>query len=124
MDFRYPVGVLPAEELHRRGEKLLKRMRRRWPKAFADPPVPLKIGIRKDLLAAKLSSQDVDVFLTWWVNQPDYLMAQMLPDAVRIDLDGNPCGPVSPENRQYAAAQIERWRYALFRAELVGDGQG
>jgi ProP effector len=100
------------------GPKLLVRMCKRWPVAF-DEPKPLKLGIRSDLVAARISEQDTDVFLTWYCKQPDYLRAH-IEGASRYDLDGQPCGKVSRENALFAWQELEGQRYAEFRRKLLG----
>ena len=122
MKMHFYSWQVPPKEVARLGPILLERMRKRWPAAF-DEPKPLKVGIRRDLVAARVSEQDADVFMTWLTRTPEYLRAQV-EGATRIDLQGKPCGEVSADNARFAEQELEALRYAEFRRKLLDDGQG
>lgn len=119
----YYSWQLSAAESAKQGELLLARMRTRWPAAFGAAKA-LKLGIRNDLVAARISPQDADIFLSWYVLTPEYLAAQAQPGAQRHDLNGTPVGPVSDENATYAAQQLFAHRQRKFLRDLIGDGRG
>ena len=74
-----------------------------YPAVFTDgtvPPVPLKVGIRQDLLDAHrdlFSQQLLSRFLATWSARPEY-RAVLIEHADRYDLDGEPCGIVTAEH--------------------------
>lgn len=113
---------LSVAEAAKQGELLLARMRKRWPTTF-DTAKPLKLGIRNDLIAARVSSQDANVFMTWYSQTPEYLSAQAQPGARRHDLNGRPVSEVLPENATYAAQRLMELRNQKFRRALIGDGK-
>ena len=110
---------LSVAEINLQGPILLERVRKRWPAAFGTAK-PLKLGIRQDMTAGRLSEQDADVFLTWYCKTPDYLQAHA-EGAPRYDLHGQPCGEVSYDNALFAWQELESQRYAAFRRKLLGD---
>ncbi len=114
---------LSVAEIAKHGELLLARMRKRWPAAF-DTAKPLKLGIRNDMIAARFSAQDADVFMSWYSQTPEYLSAQAEPGAQRHDLHGVPVGEVLPENATYAAQRLMELRHQKFQRALIGDGKG
>src|SRR4051794_15381700 len=84
-------------------ERLLAGLQDRYPRAFPRPPttpVPLKIGIDRDIAAAGLAPNAVALrtALVWWTKRPPYWRA-LRAGGNRVDLDGNPAGEVSPEHR-------------------------
>lgn len=74
-----------------------------YPAVFTDgttPPVPLKVGIRQDLLDAHhglFSQQLLSRFLATWSGRPEY-RAVLIEHADRYDLGGEPCGIVTAEH--------------------------
>lgn len=84
-------------------EQLLAVLQERYPRAFPRPPatpVPLKIGIDRDIVAAGLApnATALRTALVWWTKRPPYWRA-LRAGGNRVDLDGNPAGEVSPEHR-------------------------
>ena len=105
-----PASVSVTDRERRRAEHLAVRqrveavLRQRWPAVFCTPRVPLRIGIREDILA--LAGEDIDpvelsAFLRWWVRRLDYADA-VAHGEDRRDLDGNPAG--CPDENQIRAA--------------------
>ena len=82
-------------------ESTLELLRERFPKCFArypQPRQPLKIGVHKDLavvLAGVVSKSEIGRALTAYTNDVAYREA-LKPGAVRIDLNGEPAGVVTP----------------------------
>jgi hypothetical protein len=76
------------------------------PAVFCDPPVPLAIGIRLvlvELLAGEVDAATIAVFLRRWTGRPAY-WAALAAGEMRRDLDGQPAGEPTPEQRKHAAA--------------------
>lgn len=69
-------------------------------------PLPLKIGIREDLVAIGYEPEAVQRFLRRWCSQPEY-QAALVSGGSRYDLDGQVCGAIPPEHREIARAQLE-----------------
>ena len=84
-----------------RVESTLELLRERFPKCFVryqQPRQPLKIGVHKDLavvLAGVVSKSEIGRALTVYTNDVAYREA-LKPGAVRIDLNGEPAGVVTP----------------------------
>ena len=82
-------------------ESILELLREQFPKCFVrypHPRQPLKIGIHKDVyaaLAGVISRRKLHRALTAYTNDPAY-REQLKPGAVRIDLNGEPAGVVTP----------------------------
>ena len=82
-------------------ESTLELLRERFPKCFVrypQPRQPLKIGVHKDLavvLAGVVSKSEIGRALTAYTNDVAYREA-LKPGAVRIDLNGEPAGVVTP----------------------------
>jgi hypothetical protein len=85
------------------------------PAAFKNPPPPLKVGIRKDLAALlegklldgkRITSRELYVAMSKWVNRSTYQRAVSAPGAMRHDLGGIPTEPVSETDRASAAASL------------------
>lgn len=83
----------------------------RWPKAFvlnAYSRKPLKLGIHDDLLQQlgdTVDSRHLGWALRFYVTHVGY-MQRLRADAVRVDLDGNPCGSVTAEQARDAKARL------------------
>jgi hypothetical protein len=77
--------------------------------AFTRPRRPLAIGIHRQLVALRppgMSTRALREALSRWTNHPAYLRALTAPGAMRVDLDGTPVSPVTPEQQQRAIAQL------------------
>jgi sRNA-binding protein len=78
-----------------------------------DMPVPLAVGIDKQLMAALgLSHLQAGVVIRWWVRHPLYAHAVAEEGSVRYNLDGEVSGPVEDEHRETARAWIAKARAA------------
>jgi ProP effector len=83
-----------------------------WPRCFsiyAPRRKPLKIGIRADILALTgdaIEPQLLSAALRHYVNNIHYVGALTAPNAVRVDLAGNPAGTVTDDEREHARAQF------------------
>lgn len=67
-----------------------------FPAVFRDPPVPLRVGIDKTLIAlteGEFAPDEIKAALRSWTRQRAYRRA-IVPGAVRVDLDGQPAGVV------------------------------
>jgi hypothetical protein len=71
-------------------------LRREWPAAFNDRRLPLKIGIHADL-----GLEYPNAAIGLWVRHPLYLRA-IISGTERIDLDGNPAGVITAEQKLIA----------------------
>lgn len=84
-----------------------------WPSCFRVKPserVPLKVGIGKDLVAASagaITDEEIGVAMRVYVGNKRYLKA-LREGAVRVDLDGNPAGIVTPSEATHARHRIDR----------------
>lgn len=79
-----------------------------WPKGFDfDAPRPLKVGITQDMLASAkerdvpLLLSDVRTCLRIYTMRMRY-QKSLIKGGDRFDLDGNPCGTVTPEQQEMA----------------------
>jgi hypothetical protein len=75
------------------------------PVVFGDDVVPLKIGIDRDIaarLARETGTAMIGRFLRWWTRRTGYLRA-LAAGNMRPDLDGNPTGQPTSNQRQLAA---------------------
>jgi ProP effector len=83
----------------------------RFPKCFVmfeRRRVPLKVGIRDDIIAIlgdQIDRQLLNAAMQYYCNNFHYRRSQK-PGALRFDLDGNPCGEVSEEHAAGAAKDI------------------
>ena len=79
-----------------------------WPKAFDfDAPRPLKVGITDDMLAAAkernipLQLSDIRTCLRIFTMRTRY-QKSLVKGGDRFDLNGEPCGTVTPEQQEMA----------------------
>lgn len=93
------------EEKRQQARQLLSCL---WPKGFDfDSPRPLKIGITEDMLAyAKalgipLQLSDVRTCLRIYTMRTRY-QKSLVKGGDRFDLNGEPCGAVTPEQQEMA----------------------
>lgn len=115
------AGVIRKAKADRkvRLRKLEALLRQRYPAAINDDRRPLMIGVHKVLCQADLgvfTNKLVRLFIKRWVTNHSYL-ANLIADAARIDLDGNPTGVVLKEQEIAAkAVMTERDRISAERA--------
>lgn len=81
-----------------------------FPEANKNRPVPLKVGIRKDIAEAYpgIPPAILGAFLRTYTHRVSYLKACSEPGVGRIGLDGNPSGSVSEEEAARAREIGER----------------
>ena len=91
----------------------------RWPgrlRQLFEPlaPRPLAIGITRQIVAELKLDRPAARELKWrlaqWTSRPAYLEALIWPESQRYGLDGEPVSPVSPEHREAARKQLQRFR--------------
>jgi ProP effector len=87
---------------------LWARLAAAYPKAFAAPPVPLKVGIARDVLAVHpdIEPRVLAHVMRRWCNRPSYLKA-LVKGGPRADLAGLPAGEVSAEHRADAGERLK-----------------
>ena len=104
--------IMDAERLDR-ARAALKIMAERFPRAFTDPPRPLKVGVTKDLIPAvrdAVGARAVRDAIALYCRRPAYLKMQ-IEGATRVDLDGNDCGNVTADQAEGAKQRLE-WKAA------------
>ena len=81
----------------------------RYPATFCDPPVPLKIGIREDILSfaadIAVSKNQTRKALRIWTRRSEY-QAQLIAGSPRYGLTGQPEGPPVSEEQAIKACAI------------------
>jgi sRNA-binding protein len=93
-------------------------LRERWPKAFNDARLPLKIGIHVDL---KIGG-DVEVMRSW-TRHPRYLR-NLIAGGARYDLDGKAAGCVSLDEQRYAWDVLHDLKSQLMiKGQCRGQGE-
>lgn len=85
----------------------------RFPKTFrpfAQPKLPLKVGIREDVIAAcpDLDPGAIRMALNDYTKGGTYQRAVMVLGATRIDLAGKPAGEVDQRSAQWHALRFQR----------------
>jgi ProP effector len=87
-----------------------------WPACFSiyeKRRKPLKVGIRLDILAGldgAITPKELKRALRWYVSN-EFYRARVVVGAERVGLDGEPAGPVTPEqsaNRQAPASAVPK----------------
>jgi ProP effector len=86
----------------------------RFPLAFMPsgaPKIPLKIGIREDIIAAcpDLPPDQIAIAMRDYCSGPRYLFSQVT-DAVRVGLDGVVVGSVTNDQEDAAMEKMRRYR--------------
>lgn len=90
---------LPYPEWKAANKIILAEIQPRYPLVFnSDKPLPLKIGIHKDMfqVCPEISKVKIKGFLRWWVRRNKYKAVKVLAEAnkmPRYDLWGNECDP-------------------------------
>jgi ProP effector len=100
---------------YERQEALFRQLRGIAPALFATmPPPPMAIGIHRTIVERlgldQKDARSVGRLLRRHVQRPSYQRGLIAEGAVRLDLDGNPAGEVTPEERAQAAATYEQLR--------------
>lgn len=111
--------------------KLGEQLRQAFPKCFfpMGHEKPLKIGIFHDLLGKlneflpKPDKKVIRAFMMIYTNSVSYRASLIMPNAVRIDLDGNECDRVTNKERYKAKITTRKITWALetegYEAEQV-----
>jgi hypothetical protein len=79
-----------------------------FPRAFKYPPVPLAVGIGRELcqlMRPEFKPAEIRVFLHAWTSGPRYLKA-VVRGEMRRNLDGSPAGMPEVEHRAAARQQL------------------
>jgi ProP effector len=106
----------------------IEALEARWPKTFFLNQLnrlPLKCGIRDDVIAAgiEMTPGKLSSALRVYCGNRFYLK-RLLPNAARIDLNGEPAGFVNSIDARRASDELRR-RYAVKAAAAVqADGAG
>ena len=103
------------DDKRRARQRMRAKLCELFPKAFPEgEPVPLKVGIRADLMVRLTPDPDVGIYRQWLTltmvlrNYTDGKRYHrvMVAGAVRVDLDGNPAGEVSETDAAYSAQRL------------------
>jgi len=119
------LRVAVAAQRRTEREQLLSQPRECWPTVFSWPPMPLAVGIDRQLhpwlgeLGA--SWQTLRRTLMWWTSRPAY-WAALARGEIRRNLDGSQALAPSEGERQHAEKQLQqreaaRQRYLAKRAK-------
>ncbi|MFG6572488.1 ProQ/FINO family protein [Sulfitobacter sp. 1A13353] len=71
-------------------------------------PLPAAEGMQEsfgEATASMISKQQAEVFLAYWCKRPEYLAA-LTNRARRFDLQGEPCGLISAQEREDAVEEL------------------
>ncbi len=103
----YEAGKL---EMKRRALEMQVTLAERFPACFkppGQPRLPLKVGIDLDVLsiAPDLSETDLKQAIRSYVAAPEYYLVA-IEGAVRVDLDGEPAGMVTPDQARWAQIKV------------------
>jgi ProQ/FINO family len=85
-----------------------RRLFAAFPRAFKYPPVPLAVGIGRELchlMSPEFKPAEIRVFLHAWTSGPRYLKA-VVRGEMRRNLDGSPAGVPEAEHRTAARQQL------------------
>ena len=80
--------------------------------AFSEPPRPLAVGIRSqivELLGDQYEPWLIAKLCRWWTGRPDYLTA-VAEGGHRINLDGSQAGEITASQRAYAEQKLDQWQ--------------
>lgn len=107
------------EEIERSPKMMISAFKELWPQIFVDQqPTPLKIGISKDILDSGLpkdcpfTAREIQKGLQRYCNVPKYKKGLRKEGRIRIDLDGQPAGQVSPEEAEKAREKLKSMEQA------------
>lgn len=91
----------------------------KWPAAFNADRRPLKVGITNDIKSRMPDAAwDIPNEVGKWVKHPLYIR-NMIAGGTRIDLDGQPAGEVTLEQREHAWDQLKKLRELINTAIAV-----
>jgi sRNA-binding protein len=99
---------VPRKQVFDRREHLLGLLKAVAPEVFCIPPVPLAVGIRRqvlDLAGEEFGWHDVAAVLRRWTSRHDYVIA-VATGGQRLNLDGTSAGEVAPEHQRFAQTQV------------------
>ncbi|HZE90882.1 MAG TPA: ProQ/FinO family protein [Rhizobacter sp.] len=88
----------------------VQQLRQRWPALFSGPPKPLKLRIHVDIqerAPGVFPRQALTFFFRRHTATTAYLLA-MSRGKLRFDLDGQPSGEITDENRKVASEELAR----------------
>ena len=108
-----PAGKARRRTRRERSNALYLTMRQTWPALFGTgAAVPLAVGVH-DVLVERLGldvegGRDLRSILCLHVGRYAYHKALIAEGAVRRDLEGNPVGELTAEQRAFAEKKIER----------------
>jgi sRNA-binding protein len=118
-----PTTAKPLNKKQRQAiarEKALDWLRSQFPGAFNFHYQPLATDTRQRVVAAAQEAgrdiKAVDGAIRLHTSHTRYLFQLSQPEAIRIDLSGNPVEPVSEDHRLFAAKQLSAARVRI--AEL------
>jgi ProP effector len=115
--------IAPGVSTNREAARqVLEYFKQRWPRAFCEPPKPLKRGIGKDIAAAlgrSFPNRALRFALSTWCRSRRYRQAHV-EGAVRVDLEGAPAGIVTAED---FAAVREKLRAMQKNTERRNEGR-
>lgn len=96
------------------GQQAIASLIAHWPQLLSiDHPKPLRIGIADDILEdikareLDLSRSKVSAALMFYSQNPAYQEA-VLSGGSRFNLNGQPCGDITPEQQTHASRQFEK----------------
>ncbi|WP_124313985.1 ProQ/FinO family protein [Pseudomonas chlororaphis] len=99
------------------------RLQKIFPRAFPKSPapkVPLKVGIYQDaaqhLERLGVSSEQLKQAIATWCRGARY-WSSLVENAVRVDLNGEPAGVVTPEQTQRASTRTSRRQQGVPQAK-------
>jgi sRNA-binding protein len=101
-------SVPQKQDDFKRRDHLLELLKAVTPEVFRIPPVPLAVGIRRqvlDLAGDEVPWNDIAAVLRRWASRYDYIAA-IAAGGQRFNLDGSHAGEVTPEHQQFARAQL------------------
>jgi sRNA-binding protein len=94
---------------HERQWRLLNLLRQVFPDAFPVPPVPLAVGIRRQIAEVACDEtfrwEDVAAVIRFWTRRQDYIAAIARGES-RRNLDGSIASEPKEPHRQFAIKQL------------------
>lgn len=100
---------MTKEPYYERRRRLLILLRQVFPEAFPIPPVPLAVGIRRQIVEVACDDtfqwEDVAAVLRQWTRRQDYIEA-LARGEPRRNLDGSLAGEPKEPHRQLATKQL------------------
>lgn len=97
-------------------EKTAQALAEKFSEVFSRP-VPLKVGIFADILAATdISPEELTAFLLKWCGDPRYL-GKIRAGKSRVDLQGRKAGTITEQEEDYAKLRAQEIFFAKRRNE-------